>query len=180
MNSDRRSANNKNESTLKRKGAFQRRAFLLCLVAIGLVALGTWMFFPALSEPSCTILLARSVGEARISLPDHCVEAGDAPFDNVVRYLETERKRRGLTFQNWIVCDVPLQTVESEFTFQGDVRWLPTYVPRAYQFRRTVVLLPYSQSVERSRVAAEVCLMPWRRYASQIAKRCGKEFSIWK
>lgn len=58
---------------------------------------------------------------------------------------------------------------------------MPSYAPRTYQFRRTVIILPYAQSVPKgSTVVAEVCLMPWRRYVSQIAGQCAGKFAAWK
>jgi hypothetical protein len=52
---------------------------------------------------------------------------------------------------------------------------------KAYQFRRTVIILPYAQPVPKgSSVVAEVCLMPWRKYISQIVGQCNGKFTVWK
>jgi hypothetical protein len=58
----------------------------------------------------------------------------DASADQVVKYLENERKQRGLVFKAWIRCKPSSQTQTTEFAFTHDPRWLPSYVPGAYQF----------------------------------------------
>jgi len=98
-----------------------------------------------------------------------------------VKYLENERNWRGLVFKAWITCKPPNQAHATEFAFTRDPHWLPTYVPRAYQFRRTVIILPVRQAIAwQSDVAGEVCLMSRWRYALMIAGQCDGKFSVWK
>jgi len=62
-----------------------------------------------------------------------------------------------------------------------DDHWLPSYVPGTYEFRRTVIIVPYRQPAPQgSPVIAEICLMPWRRYVSQIIGQCDGKYSVWR
>lgn len=111
----------------------------------------------------------------------HCFQVTEVPPDNMVKYLENERNRRGLVFKKWITCKTASQTATPSFALEQDPRWLPSYVPGTCQFRRTVVILPHARPVpEGSPVVAEVCLMPRRRYVSEIAGQCDGKFSVWK
>jgi hypothetical protein len=149
------------------------------LVVTGVLALILFIFFPSLPDPKCVGLLARTESDVVIPLPANCTQATDVPPDDMVKYLENERNTRGLIFKKWITCKTPTPT--PGFAFERDPRWLPSYVPRTYQFRRTVIILPYAQPVpEGSSVVAEVCLMPWRKYVSQIAGQCDGKFTVWK
>jgi hypothetical protein len=119
--------------------------------------------------------------DVTIPLPANCIQTTEAQPDNMVKYLENERNRRGLTFKKWVICKTPSQTATPGFDFERDPRWLPSYFPGTYQFRRTVIILPYALPVpEGSPVVAEVCLMPRRRYLSQIAGQCDGKFAVWK
>jgi hypothetical protein len=63
----------------------------------------------------------------------------------------------------------------------NDSHWLPSYVPGTYQFRRTVIIVPYAQPTpQRSPVIAEVCLMPWGKYFSQLAGQCNGKYKVWR
>jgi len=141
-----------------------------------------WIFFPHWPpDPRCAPLLAISEQDLAIPLPTNCTESTEVPPDAMVTYLENERKQRGLVFKKWIVCKSLGAASKPRFDFEHDPLWLPSYRPLSYQFRRTVVILPYAQSVpEESPVAAEVCLMPKRKYASQIAGQCDGKFALWK
>jgi hypothetical protein len=151
------------------------------LVVAGVLALILFIFFPSLPDPKCTAFLVRPESDADIPLPANCILTTDVPPDDLVKYLKNERNRRGLIFKKWITCKTPNQTPTPGFAFERDPRWLPSYVPGTYQFRRTVIILPYAQPVpEGSSVVAEVCLMPWRKYVSQIAGQCDGKFTVWK
>jgi hypothetical protein len=144
------------------------------------VVLALWVFFPLRPpDPRCVALLATSGQSVQVPIPSNCVETDAVPEDAVVRYLENERKQRGLIFKSWIRCKPSSETAASAFDFARDPRWLPSYKPLCYQFRRTIVILPYAQPQE-SPVAAEVCLTPKPRYLSQIAGQCDGKFAVWK
>jgi len=154
---------------------------LVLLVVAGVLALIVFVFFPTLPDPMCAGLLAHPESDVTIPLPANCIQTTDVAIDNMVKYLESERKRRGLIFKQWITCKTRSQTANPGFPFERDQRWLPSYVPGTYQFRRTVVILPDAPPVPQgSPVVAEVCLMPWRRYVSQITGQCDGKFSVWK
>jgi len=147
--------------------------FLLCV--LGMAAL---IIFPSLPDPTCLSLIVRSEQDALILLPANCSRNRSMDSDSMVKYLEDERNRRGLLFRQWIICN---GTPESSFGFMNDPRWLPSYVPGTYQYRRTVIIVPYAQPIpEGSPVIAEVCLMPWRNYIRQIAGECTGKYSVWK
>ena len=155
--------------------------FLGWILLGGALLVAMRMFFPAVLGPRCASLLIRSTSEAQVPLSDDCAETMSAPPDAMMRYLDAERKSRGLIFRKWVVCRTAAASQRTTFPFDRDPRWLPSYVPRTYQFRRTVVILPYARPLpEGSRIAGEVCVVPWRRYTSQIAGECGGEFSYWK
>jgi hypothetical protein len=151
------------------------------LVLAGVLALILFVFFPYLPDPKCAALLARSENDVTIPLAANCIQTTEAPPVNMLKYLENERNRRGLIFKKWVICKTPSQTATPGFAFERDPRWLPSYVPGTYQFRRTVIILPYALAVpEGSPVVAEVCLMPRRRYVSQISGQCDGKFAVWK
>jgi hypothetical protein len=161
--------------------AFKCAHLLGWLSAAVILIVGGRIVFPLLSEPACTLLLAGSAGEVEVPLPNHCSETDNIHPDNMVRYLENDRDERNLVFKKWIVCDPPMRAPGTQFAFESDPRWLPSYIPLTYQFRRTVVVLPYARPIPQgSRVVGEVCLMPWRKYASLIAGQCNGKFSVWK
>jgi len=136
------------------------------------------LVFFAFSGYLCPTLLLRSIRLEAIPLPQDCQMSPNVQTDDMVRYLENDRLRRRLIFKSWINCK---QVPPMDFAFLRDPRWLPSYVPGTYQFRRTVILVPYSYPVPKgSPVIAEVCLMGWRKYISQIAGQCGDKFSVWK
>jgi len=145
-----------------------------------------FVFYPVLLEPGgCVALVAVSGREVAVPLPPDCVQSANVPEDDMVKYLENEPHRSGLVFKSWITCSTSSQAQAAGFAFERaferDPRWLPSYVPRTYQFRRTVVILPYARPVpEKSPVVAQVCRVPWRRYVSQIAGECNGKFSVWK
>ena len=92
--------------------------------------------------------------------------------------LERERLARNLIFKEWITCRGATAT---GFTFADDPRWLPSYAPGTFQFRRTVVIVPYARPIPQgSEVVAEVCVMPWRKYLQQIVWEHNGKFSLWK
>jgi hypothetical protein len=154
---------------------------LVLFVVTGVLVLVVFVFFPSLSDPKCVALLTRSEGDATIPLPANCVPTSELPAGRVAQYLENERIRRGLIFKRWITCETSHQTSNFGFAFEHDARWLPSYVPRTYQFRRTVVILPDTvPAPQGSPVAAEVTLIPWRMYLSEIAGQCDGKFSVWK
>ncbi len=149
------------------------------LMGFVVVAIVSLYFYAA--DPRCIALLVHSEAAVPISLPPNCMLTADTPDDEMVKYLENDRKWRGLVFKAWIICKPSNQAQATDFAFTRDPRWLPSYVPRAYQFRRTVIITPVGQRIPRgSAVAAEVCLMPRWRYALLIAGQCDGKFSVWK
>lgn len=148
------------------------------LLVVCVLAVGVLILFPSLPDPTCASLLARSEEEMVISLPASCARSRTAASDDMVKYLEHERNGRGLLFHEWITCrEVPA----GGFAFMNDPHWLPSYVPGTYQFRRTVIIVPYAHPVPQgSSIVAEVCLMPWRNYILQIVGKCDGKFSVWK
>lgn len=148
----------------------------------GVLILISWFFFP-LWPPDlrCAILAALPEEDAAIPLPTNRTQSIESQADDMVRYLERERQQRGLIFKKWIICRASSQMPSPVLNFDHDTRWLASYEPLTYQFRRTVVILPYAQPIPQgSPVVAEVCLMPRRRYISQIAGQCNGKFAVWK
>ena len=155
------------------------RSRLLAWVLIGCVLIFIASFFVPLwpPDPRCATLTLLPEEDAAILLPTNCTQTTEAPVDDVVRYLVKERQQRGLIFKKWIICKPDSAVIN----FDHDKRWLATYRPVAYQFRRTLVILPYAQPIpEKSPVVAEVCLMPRRKYLSQIVGQCNGRFAVWK
>lgn len=132
-------------------------------------------------DPQCAALLAISDQEVATPIPTKCIEISEVPRDAMVKYLDNERIQRGLVFKTWITCKWSGAASKPTLDFEHDPHWLPSYSPLTYQFRRTVVILPYGQSaLWETPVTAEVCLIPKRRYASQIAGECDGKFAVWK
>ena len=148
------------------------------LLIISALALAVPMLFPSVPTITCAGLLVRSDRDAPITLPADCSGTRNLVTDDTVSYLEKERNSRGLIFKEWIVCrEIP----PGGLAFTNDPRWLPSYVPGTYQFRRKVIIVPMGSATSQgSHVVAEVCLMPWRKYVSQVAGRCDGKYAVWK
>ena len=108
------------------------------LMGFIVVAIVSLYFFAV--DPRCITLLVHSESAVLISLPPNCMLTEDTPGDEMVKYLENDRKRRGLVFKAWIICKPSNQAQAIDFAFTRDPRWLQSYVPRAYQFSRTVII----------------------------------------
>lgn len=159
----------------ERSVGWVKRFLVVCVLAVGVLILFPYSPVP---DPTCASLVARSKEEVDISLPANCARSHNVASDKMVEYLERERKSRGLLFHEWITCK---ELPAGGFAFMNDPHWLPSYVPGTYQFRRTVIIVPYAQPIPRgSPVVAEVCLRPWREYVQQIAGQCDGKFSVWK
>lgn len=131
-------------------------------------------------DPRCVPLIIRSFRDVQIPLPQGCTSTTD-PFEGeTIQWLEDDRKSRGLIFKSRIVCTPREADGTRRFDLLNDPRWLPGYVPQTYQFRRTVVIFPTKKGVApNSPVVAEVVLVPWTRYLSQISRECKGKFSMW-
>lgn len=79
------------------------------------------------ADPRCKDILEHPVGDVVIPLPENCMLTPDAPADEKLKYFENERKRRGLDFKAWIVCNPSPRVQPIEFTYTHDLRWLPSY-----------------------------------------------------
>ena|SRR2546421_1315480 len=159
-----------------------RRPPLIALLATFCIVLAVLaIFYATLRDPRCVTLLAHSMHQQSIPLPSNCVQTTQPQTDNMASYLEDQRRKRGLTFKGWIICKPSDESAKATFGFVSDSHWLPSYVPGAYQFRRTVIILPYARPVpEGSPVAGEVTSVRWLEYASQISGQCEQKFSVWK
>lgn len=160
----------------KRRRA-HRRIVWIPLVSV-LVAI-TVILFRLEYAPECAALLAP--GEAPMLLPANCRERARPAADEWKKYFDSERNKRGLKHQAWISCASISDAQAWVKTIDGDGRWLPSYVPGTYQWRRIVILLPYgTRGSAGSDVIAEVCSVPWTRYIRQISGECNGKFSVWK
>jgi hypothetical protein len=153
------------------------RVFGAVLATI-VLALLVLVLFPSLPDPTCASLMVRALPDTLIALPADCGRSRSVIPDAMVSYLERERISRGLSPHGWITCtEVPA----NGFAFMNDSRWLPSYVPGTYQFRRTVIIVPYTDSAPKgSPVMAEVSRVPWGRYIRQIAGQCTGKYSVWR
>jgi hypothetical protein len=147
---------------------------LLTVPALALIILT--LLLSLLRSPSAPLLMRSDA--VSIPVPANCAVTRNVAPDDMEKYLERERFARNLIFKEWITCQgVPV----AGFTFADDPRWLPSYVPGTFQFRRTVIIVPYALPIPQgSEVVAEVCLMPWRKYLRQIAWEYNGKFSVWK
>ena len=156
-------------------------SLLIWFLGCGVVTVFVGALYWRSSDPACVDLVAKSRARVFIPLPPDCRLATTMPADDMVRYLESDRKSRGLVRTGWIVCGTSGLALTREFPFERDPRWLPTYVARGFQFRRTVVILPGVRTIPgASSIAGEVCLMPWRQYLSLVSGQCSDKFSVWK
>ncbi len=157
----------------------KRLRIWLGILVLGFLSLFLLVLFPSLPDPICAALLVRSVTNLAIPLPPNCVRARDLASDDMTRYLDRERESERLVFKDWITCkEIP---PPQGFAFWDDPHWLPSYVPGKYQFRRTVIIVPYSHSAPKgSHVMGEVCRMPWWRYLQQVAGQCDGKYSVWR
>jgi hypothetical protein len=183
MNDQERQIDSKNarDGNPPAAGRLKSRYLLAALLVGAGMAAALLLLYLRLIDFRCVSLLAHSAGEAYISLPAGCIETTNAPSDSVVEYLRNDSSGRGFLLRRWIMCDDAIQASKVRFVFEQDPRWLPSYVPDGYQFRRTVVVFPHSKPVpEASRVAAAVGLVPWRRYVLQVGGQCATKLSVWK
>lgn len=159
---------------------FDRRMALGCTLST-LIALVCATLSSARPDSDCAALLALPEDETAIPLPSGCLLTSATPVDEMIQYLEKERKERGLIFKTWIKCDSSDPAKTPVLKFDANPKWLPSYKPLSYQFRRIVVILPFAKPIPQgSAVIAEVALMPKHRYASQIAGQCDGKFAVWK
>ena len=161
-------------STNHRRG----RAFRLLAITICLVLAAAIYVSPL--DIHCVPLLVASAREVPIPLPWGCSLASRVPQDQMVEYLENDRKSRGLDFKSWITCP-PLEEGQTrDFPVDHDARWMPSYDPGTLQFHRVVIVSPYAQPIPRnSPVVAEVALTPWLRYISEVSGECHGKYSVW-
>lgn len=153
---------------------------LIWFFVCGVFAVALLLYFFGPLDPACQALIARS-GDVPILLPAGCRLTTTITNDNIVGYFEKERRWRGLDFKAWIVCEPLSPMAPRDFAFEHDHHWLPSYVPLTFQYRRTVIILPYGTRIPKvSPVAGEVCVMPWRKYISRVSGQCGEKFSVWK
>ena len=132
-----------------------------------------------LVERPCVSLLA--AGEPPIMLPKDCALKDKAPTGQSFEHLEAERLQRGLKRQGWIECASSASARAWLSSLETDHRWLPSYVPGTYEWRRTVIVVGGSpSSTAGAQVIAEVCVIPWWRYTQQIRGQCDKKFAVWK
>jgi hypothetical protein len=173
---------NFNESTsaaIPTKIARTHRIVLWTAVATVMILI--LVFWITRLDIRCIPLVVRSFGDVDIPLPEGCLLTRQVPPDQMVQYLENDRRGRGLIFRAWITCSPLEPTKTRDFGVLHDLRWLPSYTPQTYQFRRIVLVFPYSQPIPRnSPVVAEVTLMPWFRYARQLSKQCDGKFLVWR
>ncbi|HEY2548881.1 MAG TPA: hypothetical protein VGI46_22590 [Candidatus Acidoferrum sp.] len=159
--------------------------FLLVFAFLGVALFLIWFPF----ERSCISLLA--AGEPPMMLPEECALSEAAPTGQILEKLEAERNRRGLRHQSWIACASPASAQLWLKKIDADPRWLPSYEPGRYEWRRTVIVLgsgpsatgknsPSPSSTAGARVTAEVCLMPTWRYFQLIRGQCDAKFAVWK
>jgi len=133
------------------------------------------------ADPRCTQVLAHPDSEVDIPLPASCELITNAPTDQTTKYLEAERKRRGLDFKAWIRCKQSAGADPRELAFTHDRRWLPSYVPGSYQFRQTVIIAGNARiGAQFTGIVGEVCLMPRKMYISQISGQCDGKFAVGK
>jgi hypothetical protein len=148
------------------------------ILIVGSLALAILVLFPSVQATTYAAMLVRSDRDAPIALPANCSRSEAAVADDMVSYLEKEQNSRGLIFKEWIVCrEIP----PGGFAFVNDPRWLPSYVPGTYQFRRTVIIVPVGPATPQgSPVFAEICRMPWRKYFSQVVGGLDGKYAVWK
>jgi hypothetical protein len=104
------------------------------LVVAGVVALILFIFFPSLPDPKCAALLARPENVATIPLPANCVQTTEMPPDNMMKYLENERNKRGLIFQEMGY----LQDAKPDRNPRFRLRPRPTLVAQLYPWHLSV------------------------------------------
>lgn len=143
-----------------------------------MLGMGALVIFSLWLDATCVAWMVHSEGEPQIPLPAGCSRVASVEPDSMVRHLEDERNRRGLLSLQWITCKEP---PKERLNFTNDPHWLPSYVPGTYQYRRTVIIVPYAQPIpEGSPIVGEICLMPWKKYIRQIAGECTGKYSVWK
>ena len=130
-------------------------------------------------EWACSSLLEQ--GDTPMFLPTDCTLTERAPTGDALGRLQAERSKRGLRHQSWIECASPLGAQEWVRAMEADRRWLPSYVPGTYQWRRTIVVLGgRSRNLAGPQFIAEVCVMPRWPYIRQIRAECDGKFAVWK
>jgi hypothetical protein len=135
--------------------------------------------FPPFVERGCSSLLEQR--DAPMFLPTDCTLTEKAPTGDALGRLEAERRKRGLSHQSWIECASAVGAQEWVRAMEADRRWLPSYVPGTYQWRRTIVVLAgRSANSVGPQVVAEVCGMPRWPYIQQIRGECDGKFAVWK
>jgi len=159
----------------KRRGVIGGILLLGALLAITMFLFMPWPFI----ERGCSFLLEQR--DAPLFLATDCTLTEKAPIGDALGRFEADRRKRGLGHQNWIACASAVGAQEWLRAMEADRRWLPSYVPGTYQWRRTVVVLAgrFANSAG-PQVIAEVCGMPRWPYIQQIRGECDGKFAVWK
>jgi hypothetical protein len=130
-------------------------------------------------EQDCTSLLTQS--EAPMMLPPGCKVTVGAHAERGLENFDAERRTRGLEHESWIECASAADGQAWLGGLEANRRWLPSYVPGTYQWRRTVIVVSHASSnFPETHVIAEVCFMPRWRYIQQIRGQCDGKFAVWK
>jgi hypothetical protein len=157
----------------------KKRGAIVWILLLGAILTITVFLFTPRVESGCSSLLEQR--DAPMFLPTDCTITERAPTGDTLGRLEAERSKRGLSHQGWIECASPLGAREWIRAMEADRRWLPSYVPGTYQWRRTIVVWGGgSRNSVGPRVVAEVCVMPRWRYIQQIRGECDGKFAVWK
>jgi hypothetical protein len=152
------------------------RTVAVCAV-VGFLLAAVWYFWPVISSPECAPLMFRN---SSVEIPPGCSEVANVGDDSLKVQFAREREQRGVVFRKWIVCKVADSIEGPTLAFTRNRRWMETYVPTAFQFRRTAVIFLPGSVNGRSDVFAEVCEMPWRRYAQLVSGECHGKFAAWE
>lgn len=117
--------------------------------------------------------------DVQFPVPSDCVPVSEAPPASVLEFMEKRRTSERLDLVKVATCRTH-QSVEAVWQrINDDHRWLPSYLPGPYQYRRFVVLPATFETPNGTEVVVELCTKSRWRYYEQIVGDCEK-FAVWK
>jgi hypothetical protein len=131
---------------------------------------------------TCGSLIALDLlplGDVQFPVPVDCTNVSDAPPAAVLDFMEKRRTLEGLSLVRVITCKTHQSSAAVEEGIDNDHRWLPSYVPGPYQYRRYVAVPAVLETLNGTLVVVELCKKSRRRYYRQIVGNCEK-YSIWR
>jgi len=159
-----------------KRGAFRKTVIVVAVTLLVVTVLLLAPFWKCRSLIASDFLPSSTV---EFPVPLDCINVSDAPPPGVLKFMEKRRTLERLSLVSVTTCRTH-QSAEAVWKgIDDEHRWLPSYLPGPYQYRRYVAIPATLNTPNGTLVVVELCKRSRWRYYEQIAGDCGK-FAIWK